>query len=110
MKPFVRLSAVVIGTALLYAGAAFADETHYRVDVQGMNCPFCAYGIEKKLEKLDGVEKVDVELAAGQFWLEVDDGVTLSEDTVSNIIRDASFTFKGMTHHEEPASLRDESE
>ena len=110
MKTTVLLIAVGISTVLIYAAVAFAGENHYRVDVEGMNCPFCAYGIEKKLENLDGVEKVDVELEAGQFWLEVDDGVTLSQETVSDIIRNAGFTFKDMTQHEEPESLRNNSE
>ena len=88
---------------------AFAGESHYRVQVEGMNCPFCAYGIEKQLQKLDGVKKVEVELARGEFWVEVDEGAVLSEVAVSEIVRDAGFTFKGMKHHKEPHSLADES-
>ena len=89
MKPFVRLIAVAMTTAILYAGAAFADDTHYLVQVDGMNCPFCVYGIEKQLEKLDGVKNVETELALGQISVEVADGDTLSEETVREIIRDA---------------------
>jgi len=110
MKIIVRFFTVAIGAALLFAGTVLADETHYRVDVEGMNCPFCAYGIEKKLKRLDGVEQVEVDLTHGQFWLKVDDAITVSEETVSNIVRDAGFTFKGLTQHEEPHSLSDDSE
>ncbi len=92
MKPFVRLFAVAMTAAILYAGAAFADDTHYLVQVDGMNCPFCVYGIEKQLQKLDGVENVETELALGQIAVDVADGVTLSEETVREIIRDAGFT------------------
>lgn len=101
MKPFFRLFAVAMTAAILYAGAAFADDTHYLVQVDGMNCPFCVYGIEKQLEKLDGVKNVETELALGQIAVEVDDGVTLSEETVREIIRDAGFTFTRMTQHED---------
>lgn len=101
MKPFVRLIAVAMTAAILCAGAAFAGDTHYLVQVDGMNCPFCVYGIEKQLEKLDSVKKVETELALGQISVEVADGKTLSEETVREIIRDAGFTFAGMTQHEE---------
>ena len=66
-----------------------------------MNCPFCVYGIEKQLQKLDGVENVETELALGQISVEVADGSTLSEETVRQIIRDAGFTFKSMTQHKD---------
>jgi len=108
MKPFVRLFTVAMTAAMLYAGGAFADDTHYLVQVDGLNCPFCAYGIEKQLEKLDGVENAETELALGQIAVEVDDGVTLSEETVRDIIRDAGFTFKSMTQHKEQHSDRGE--
>ncbi len=108
MKPLVRLFAVAMTAAVLYAGAAFADDTHYLVQVDGMNCPFCAYGIEKQLEKLDGVENVETELALGQVSVEVADGVTLSEETVREVIRDAGFTFTRMTQHKDRHSDREE--
>lgn len=110
MKTTIQLYTAIISAALLFTGNVLADETHYRVDVEGMNCPFCAYGIEKQFKRLEGVEKVEVDLAHGQFWLKVDDAITVSEETVSNIVRDAGFTFKGLTQHEEPHSLSDDSE
>ncbi len=99
MTTFVRLFAVVMTAAVLYAGDAIADNSHYLVQVDGMNCPFCVYGIEKQFKKLDGVEHVETELALGQISVEVADGVTLSEETVRQIIRDAGFTFNSMTQH-----------
>ena len=102
MKPFVRLFAVAMAAAILYAGTAFAGDTHYLVQVDGMNCPSCVYGIEKQLEKLDGVKNVETELALGQISVDVGDGVTLSEETIREIIRDAGFTFTEMTWHRDP--------
>ena len=110
MKPFVRLFAVAMTAVVLYGGAAFADDTHYLVRVDGMNCPFCAYGIEKQLQKLDGVKNVETELALGQFAVEVADDITLSEETVREIIRDAGFTFTNMTQHKDQDSDRGESD
>lgn len=101
MKPFVRLLAVAMTMTILCAGAALAEDAHYLVQVDGLNCPFCAYGIEKQLLKLDGVKNVETELVLGQIAVQVEDGVTLSEETVREIIRDSGFTFKQMTQHRE---------
>tara|TARA_R110000782_G_scaffold20726_7_gene56070 strand:+ start:863 stop:1153 length:291 start_codon:yes stop_codon:yes gene_type:complete len=94
----------------LLASAAWAEDSHYLIQVEGLNCPFCAYGIEKQLEKLDGVEDAETELALGQVAVQVTEGTTLSEDTVREIIRDAGFTFKRMVRHEGPASLRGDNQ
>ena len=101
---------LLVNAAMLYAGGAFADDTHYLVQVDGLNCPFCAYGIEKQLEKLDGVENAETELALGQISVEVAGGVTLSEETVREIVRDAGFTFRRMTQHEGRYSATGESD
>lgn len=110
MQPFVRSLAVAMTAAVLCAAAALADDTHYLVQVDGLNCPFCVYGIEKQLRKLDGVESVETELALGQIAVEVADGVTLSEETVREIIRDSGFTFKHMTQHKERHGASGDSE
>ncbi len=110
MKPFVRLFAVAMTAAVLYAGAAIAGDTHYLLQVDGMNCPFCVYSIEKQLEKFDGVENVESDLALGQISVEVADGVTLTEETAREIIRDAGFTLRGITQHKGRHGDRGESD
>jgi len=44
-------------------GTGPAGNEVYVLEVAGMACPFYAYGIEKRLRKLDGVDAVDVDLA-----------------------------------------------
>ena len=43
----------------LWAMPAGAGQS-YRLTVDGLACPFCAYGIEKKLGAVNGVEKLDI--------------------------------------------------
>ena len=45
------------------AAEAGAREIH--VTILGMSCPFCAYGAEQKLKRLDGVEELGVALETG---------------------------------------------
>ena len=43
---------------------AFADGHVYRLRVDGLACPFCAYGVEKKLSSVKGVEKLTLDIDA----------------------------------------------
>ncbi|MEW5707516.1 MAG: heavy-metal-associated domain-containing protein [Pseudomonadota bacterium] len=76
------------------ASVALAAGPSYRLQVDGLACPFCAYGIEKKLRALDGVDKVKVDLEGGQVVVTMKDGATLAEDTVRRAVKDAGFTLR----------------
>ena len=54
---------------------AWAACTHYEMRVDGLACPYCAYGIEKKLAAIDGVHNLDVDLENGLVSVDVNDGV-----------------------------------
>ena len=89
----------LIGSVLLFLAmstAAFADGTQYRMRVDGLACPYCAYGIEKKLGKIDGVEKIDVDLNNGLVTVNVAEGVTLTDAQMAKLFTDAGFTFRSM--------------
>ena len=55
----------VFALSLLLPVAAFAAQTQYQLRVDGLACPFCAYGIEKELTRTDGVEGIDIDIKAG---------------------------------------------
>ncbi|MGH7256597.1 MAG: heavy-metal-associated domain-containing protein, partial [Nitrospirales bacterium] len=68
---------LVLGTALpVLAQQApppgSTEEIIVRVD--GASCPFCAFGLEKRLGRLDGVANVRIELKAGEAILTLNKG------------------------------------
>ena len=75
---------------------AFAAGTHYQIRVDGLACPYCAYGIEKKLKQIDGVEKIDVDLDKGLVTVDVAEGTTLTEPQMKKLFKDAGFTYRSM--------------
>ncbi len=81
---------------LLLAMNAWASCTRYEMRVDGLACPYCAYGIEKKLNAIDGVENLDVDLNAGIVRVDVIEGVVLSETDMKQLFNDAGFTFRSM--------------
>jgi copper chaperone len=83
--------------ALTWHTAALAAGIRYVMRIDGLACPYCAYGIEKKLKAVDGVEKIDVDLNKGLVTVNVADGVELSDEQMTRLINDAGFTFRSMT-------------
>lgn len=71
--------------------AQAADNT-YHVHVNGLACPFCVYGLERSLSKVDGVESVAVSLKTGLIRITMADGVTLDETEARETVKDAGFT------------------
>ena len=92
MKKWIALMIIV----LLGSAPALADGTQYRMRVDGLACPYCAYGIEKNLKKIDGVEKIDVDLNNGLVTVNVAAGVTLTDAQMAKLFTDSGFTFRSM--------------
>lgn len=62
-----------------------------QVKILGMSCPFCAYGVEQKLKKLDGVEDLSVELETGIATLTMEEGADVPNHTLKETVEDAGF-------------------
>ena len=96
MRPTGRILTMLTAAALVagilgVAGPALAAVDHYDVQVDGLACPFCAYGLEKKLKNLPGVANVQIELNTGWASFDVLSGVLLP-GPVQGAVRDAGFT------------------
>ncbi len=86
---------IFVAMMMLFSTAVLAGD-QYLVEVNGMSCPFCAYGVEKKVKKMAGVEFVSVNLEAATVTIEMKDGATLPEDALKKAISDAGFSFKSL--------------
>jgi len=84
---------VVLLAALVWSGIAVAGE-RFALGVDGLACPFCAYGIEKQLLRVEGVETVETELEAAHVVVTVRDGATLDEPTARAAVEAAGFSLR----------------
>ena len=89
----------LLATVILWNVALLAGEAHFLLGVDGMSCPFCVYGIEKRLKKIDGVEDVRADLAQGNIWVEVTGADVLSEDGARLLVEQAGFTLRSFAVH-----------
>ena len=90
---------LILTLLLLWSLVTFAAETKYIIRVDGMACPYCAYGIEKKLKKIEGVENIDIDLDKGLVLVKVREDVELTEPQLTQLFKDAGFTYRSMTKH-----------
>lgn len=88
---------IVILVGLLWSGLTMGAGTLYELRVDGLACPFCAYGIEKKLSRTAGVESVEVDLERGLVLVKAKEGARLTERQMRRLIEDTGFTLRGMT-------------
>ncbi|MFQ5535795.1 MAG: heavy-metal-associated domain-containing protein, partial [Sphingomonadales bacterium] len=92
----------VIAVLLSISNLAWAGET-YRLKVDGLACPFCAYGIEKELSRLDGVESAKTDIKSGTVIVTMSPGATLDEAAAKRAVKAAGFTMRGFKRKEDEA-------
>ena len=85
----VRLVAAISVSAALGAEAQIERVT---IAVDGMACPFCAYGVEKRLRRVDGVGAVTISMKQGTASLSADKGESIRIGQVPRAVKDAGFT------------------
>lgn len=81
-----------------------AEQQVLEIQVKGMTCPFCAYGIEKNLGKLPGVGKAQVSLETKKARVVMQPGRTSDESAVRKVILDSGFTPGEATVHMQPVT------
>ena len=64
------------------------------VYVDGMTCPFCAYGLEKKLSELDEVADVQVDLEKARALLILRDRSSLTGEQIQQAVDEAGFSVR----------------
>ena len=79
-----------------------AEKVYIKIEVDGLACPFCAYGLEKKLKKVDGAENVLIEITKGEATMNVPASKKPSVDELRKIIKNAGFTPGEITFSDKP--------
>lgn len=91
----IRRRIVLALSLLLTSAAAVAAPKAYQLSVSGLACPFCAYGIEKQLHQIKGVERLTTDVKSGTITVVMTEGATLDESTAKRAVQAAGFTLQG---------------
>ncbi len=88
------LTGLLITTALASSSNPGGERITLRVD--GLSCPFCAYGLEKNLKSLEGVSNLDIKVNDGLAAFDVKAGVTITDEQLKKAVSDAGFTLRNI--------------
>ena len=67
---------------------------NYHIQVDGLGCPFCAYGLEKKFKEFKGIKKVSIKIETGDFSFTFPAEKPLSMDAIIKQVKKAGYTPK----------------
>jgi len=73
-----------------------AEIEEAKLQVDGLACPFCAYGLEKKLKKVPGTSAYEIDLKKGEAVVRFDKKTALDFASFENAVREAGFTLRGI--------------
>ncbi len=88
------LLAFTVGARKAEAGQKAQQGKTVAVRVDGLACPFCAYGLEKKLKKMEGVEKLEIKINDGLALLHFKADAKIDTQLIVKKVKEAGFTPK----------------
>ena len=87
---------LALTVAVLLPLSPQAELLEAKLQVNGMTCPFCAFGIEKKLRDLEGVKEVEVLLDEGIVHLSFQERNTATVHALQQAIDRSGFRLSGL--------------
>ncbi|MGB7393296.1 MAG: heavy-metal-associated domain-containing protein [Pricia sp.] len=90
MKTIITTMFIVMMTVISANAQKKMDQ--FMVQVDGLGCPFCAYGLEKKFKEFKGIKEVKIDIETGDFSFKYPAEKQLSMVDVENQVEKAGYT------------------
>ncbi len=101
----VRTGAAALALAVLLFSGPAASASEFTLRIDGLACPFCAFGVEKKLLELPGVSGIEVLLDEGKVVLALSEGAELDVAALDEAVRKAGFPLRALLVRDVPGVL-----
>ncbi len=79
---------------LLLLSVAQAEQNAYTLQVDGLSCPFCSYGIEKQLSAIVGVDNIAVDISQGLITVTMQQDMVLDNKQAQQAVTNAGFSLR----------------
>ncbi len=83
------------------------SKTYIKIWVDGLACPFCAYGLEKKIKKLPDVNNLFVDLNKGFITFIVTSEKIPSEKILKKLVKEAGFVVRKIRYANKAFVIKD---
>jgi len=77
------------------------DSNKVQVNIEGLSCSFCAYGLEKSIKDLDGAGNVKIDIEKGLLTFSLTGSKGISEEKIRKVVKEAGFTPKAIKFRQE---------
>lgn len=89
---FITIIGLMLALSTTEIQAQDNSKDAFTVKVDGLGCPFCAYGLEKKFKELKGINDVNIDMETGIFTFTFPTDKALSVQKVENQVDAAGYT------------------
>ena len=97
---------IVLISLFAFSSKVTAQETttltYVKIQVDGLSCPFCAYGLEKNLKKIEGAKEVFISVEEAYTTFSVPKDKQPTEDELKKVVKDAGFTAREISFSDKP--------
>ena len=83
---------IIIAVILVSTLTVFGQKDKVEVKVDGLGCPFCAYGLEKKFKGVDGIKKIKIDLESAVMTFTVPAMDIILTKEVADRVESAGYT------------------
>lgn len=98
LLPALVLWGVLASAPTIEAVAAEWPAEAYVLQVDGLACPYCGYGVEKQFAKQEGVKGTKINIEKSVVVVSVTPDTRFSDDQLKRIVHDAGFQLGGIMH------------
>lgn len=95
---------IIIFIAILFTGISNPiygqskkDVDQFTVQVEGLGCPYCAFGLEKRFKELKGIKKINIEMKTGTLTFDYPTEKKLTIVQVEEQVEKAGYTSAGVS-------------
>ena len=92
LSTFVLLLLALLTNHTAFGQSSDEQRVYIQIEIKGMACPYCAYGMEKEFKKISGIDNVEIELKEGLAYISTPVQQRPSAENLKGIVRDAGFT------------------
>ena len=88
---------LVFMLTLIVLPLAYGEIEEVTLNVDGLSCPFCAFGLEKKLKKVSGVSSYEVDMGQAEASVVLEQNAVLDFGAFEKAVKKAGFTLSGIS-------------
>lgn len=87
-------NSILLVIALFITSIVSAQADKFAVTVEGLGCPFCAYGLEKKFKELKIAKDIKIDIETGLMTFTADAAQSLTAQKIDSQVDKAGYTAK----------------